>query len=102
MKTALCALCLLCAAGAFGQSLGNVAVNSTVQFADHPLRATPQGLGQEQCTSWSYGSVYIEHGEMPLSEVRLPEVHIVPLGDLARAQKKEHDTAKKARVVWEN
>jgi hypothetical protein len=71
-------------------------------MADHPQRAVPHGLGQEQSLTWSYGSVYVEQGEMPLSEVHLPEVHVVPLGDLARAQKKEHAADKKARVVWEN
>ena len=102
MKTTLFVLCLLCAAMAFGQSSVTPTLTSTVQFYDHAQRANPQGLGREESLTQSYGTVYIEHGEMPLSEVRLPVVHVTPLGDVARAQKKEHAADKKALVVWEN
>ena len=102
MKTALFVLCFLCAAMAFGQSSVTPLVTSNVQFSDHAQRATPQGLGREESLTQTFGTVYVEHGEMPLSEVRLPVVHVVPLGDLARALKKEHAADKKALVVWEN
>jgi hypothetical protein len=40
-------------------------------------------------------------GERPLWEVA-PVSQAVPLGDVARMLRKEHATAKKADVVWEN
>ena len=43
--------------------------------------------------SYSYA-----RGERPLWEVQ-PLAHQVPLGDIARALKKEHETAKKADFI---
>jgi len=103
MKTiCLLGLCLLCVPVAFGQYGGaSAAMSSGTQFADHSQHAGPQQMAQEQNLT-GFGSVYAAQGEMPISEVRLPEVKVVPLGDVARAQKKEHETVKKARFVWEN
>jgi len=102
MKTMLIVWCLGFASLAFGQSAGTPAVSSTVYFAEHAQRAAPQHLAREQNLVESFDSVYIEHGEMPLADVPLPPVHEVPLGDIARALKKEHATVKKAVVVLEN
>ena len=103
MKTTLMlALGLLWASSAFAQSMGNANVTSTIQFSDHPQHAVPLAVEFSQNPVQSFGSIYIAHGEMPLAEVPLPVVHVVPLGDLARAQKKEHASDRKARVVWEN
>jgi hypothetical protein len=103
MKTRfMLALFLLGASTAFAQSVGNANVTSTIQFADHPQHAMPQALEFSQSPVLSFGSVYIAQGEMPLADVPLPVVHVVPLGDLARVQKKEHAGDKKAKYVWEN
>jgi hypothetical protein len=42
-----------------------------------------------------------EHGERPLWEFATVK-HVTPLGDEARALRKEHSTDKKASKVWEN
>jgi len=41
------------------------------------------------------------HGVRPLWEVATP-AYVVPLGDSARMLKKEHLSAKKAEIVWNN
>lgn len=102
MKTMLVVFFLGCAACAFGQCCSNASVSSPFQFADHSYRASPQRLSQEQDLFTSSGGLYIEHGEMSLSDVPLPPVKVVPLGDIARALKKEHATAKKAQFIREN
>jgi hypothetical protein len=100
MKTTVFALCLLCATAALGQSAGAPSLQS-LQFASHPQSASPQPMAQEHSLLEGSGTVTIAHGELPLWEVA-PKIHEVPLGDAARAQKKEHAKVKKAKVVWEN
>jgi hypothetical protein len=101
--TSLLLFCLLSSAAAFGQfaSLGTAQMSSTYQMIDHAHLASPQPLAQERSLLGSSGGVYIEHGELPLWEVA-PVHHDVPLGDVAREQKKEHAMDKKARITWEN
>ena len=102
MKTALLVLCILATTAALGQvGAGSAPLSSEVQFATHGQQASARPIADGQ-NLLGFGSVYAAQGEMPLSEVRLPEVHVVPLGDVARAQKKEHESAKKARSVWQN
>lgn len=101
MKTGLLVLCLFCASTALAQaSLGSATLSSQVQFATHAERANqvPMAEAQNLLASSSY---FFVQGERPLWEVQ-PLSHSVPLGDVARALKKEHETAKKAEIVWNN
>jgi hypothetical protein len=100
MKTTICVVCLLCATAAVGQSILAAAPNaSSFQITDHPTRAISQPMSLEQnlLGTTPFTSA---HGEMPLWEAPL-QSHEVPLGDTARALRKEHATAKKARLVLE-
>jgi hypothetical protein len=102
MKKVLFVLCILATTAAFGQSSnGSAQLASSVQFSDHFQQASPQPISDGH-NLLGFGSVYSAKGEMPLSEVHLPPVPVVPLGDVARAEKKEHAADKKAQVVWEN
>ena len=101
MKTILFAFCFLCTVSALGQ---NMIVSSTMvptfQVTGHASQAGPTAMAEEK--DLLEGShVYIAHGERPLWEVA-PTIHETPLGDSARALKKEHESAKRAEVVWEN
>ena len=100
MKTTIFILCLLCATAAFGQSVVSIAPNApSFQITDHPTRAISQAMPAEQ-NLLGTNSLTTGHGEMPLWEV--PSMsHEVPLGDSARALKKEHANAKKALLVLE-
>jgi len=101
MKTGLLVLCFLCATTAFAQSsLGGATLSSQVQFATHEERAyqVPMAAAQNLLANSSY---FFVTGERPLWEVQ-PLSHAVPLGDVARSLKKEHETAKKADIVWNN
>lgn len=101
MKTALFAFCFLCATAAFGQSASVLSNEVQVlQLSSHPRTANqqPQAIEHNLLERSSYT---LAQGERPLWEVAPPS-HVTPLGDIARMLKKEHDTAKKAEIVWVN
>ena len=102
MKTTLLFLfCVLCTVGAFAQSaVTPSAMVDTYQSPDHAQQATPHAMAQERSLLGASSSFSIAHGERPLWEVA-PVVHEMPLGDVARLQRKEHATAKKANVTLE-
>jgi hypothetical protein len=101
MKTLLFALCFLCATAAFSQT-ASVRDNNPqpTEFVDHTQHASAHVMGQESSllggTSYSY-----EHGELPLWEFGTVK-KVTPLGDTARALRKEHARDKKATRIWEN
>ena len=99
MKTALFVLCLLCATAALGQSAGGVLSADPQVFRppDHALRAFQQAMAPEQNIRENSAYTYAQ-GERPLWEV-MPLKHEVPLGDVARALRKEHLADKKAEFV---
>jgi len=92
-------LLLLCA-GAFAQNYQNYhsigptpATESTVQIQDHPQSIIQRSL-------FASSSVTFAHGERPAYEILgFPQSR--PLGDVARDYRREHETAKKAKIVWE-
>ena len=98
MKTTLIVLCVLCATAAFGQSGSGTAVLSNipqmVQFTSNPQHASYQALPDPQNVLTTGGYLYAQ-GERPLWEM-MPEKHETPLGDVARAFRQEHLSARKA------
>jgi hypothetical protein len=103
MKTALVVLCFLGATAAFGQSIGGsvgaAPVTSTVQMANHAEHASQQPLGQE-LSLLEHSNYFYAQGERPLWEVQpLSKSQPMPLGDVARAFRKDHELAKKADIV---
>lgn len=100
VKVIVVAFCVLCASAALGQNaavLPNTPQPLTIQ--DHPQHAEAHDMRQE---SSLLGSNYTsEHGERPLWEFG-PVKAVTPLGDLARAQRKEHANDKKSAVMWTN
>ncbi len=69
-------------------------------FRSHAGHASQQSMGQEQNLFTTSGNVQA-HGVRPLWEVAKPS-YTMPLGDAARLLRKEHATAKKADIVWNN
>jgi hypothetical protein len=101
MKTGLLVLCLLCATSALAQSSsGSANLSNELQFSTHNERATQLPMAQEQ-NLLANSSYSFAQGERPLWEVQPPS-HSVPLGDVARRMKKEHETVKKAGIIWNN
>jgi len=104
MKTALFVLCFFSATVVFGQSAAGAGALSAepivIEFNSHSQHASYQAMGQEQ-TLFAQSSNVQAHGVRPLWEVALPS-QLTPLGDSARLLKKDHATAKKAEVVWNN
>lgn len=104
MKTAVLVLCVFCAVVTWGQAIGGGAVLNNqpqvLRMGGHSEHASAQNLGREQSllpkTGFAYGK-----GERPLWEVgTLPTS--IPMGDVARMLRKQHDSAPKAVVIWEN
>jgi hypothetical protein len=104
MKTIICTLCFLCGTTvAFSQNGG--VLNSTVQpvqMDGHVQHASEHSMAQESSllstSSYSYAK-----GEVPLADLGSP-IYQVPLGDIARAYRKERSTtpAPKPAKVMEN
>lgn len=99
MKTTIIALCFLCATAAFGQTYVSSDAHPT-EFASHAEHAAQQGMARSQ-NVMEQSSVFHGQGQRPLWEVQ-PAARTIPLGDIARAVRKEHAAAKKSTIVWEN
>lgn len=101
MKITLFALLILCTASAFGQAAGVISgqpqmitIPEHVEHADHHDMAQERPLvGGE---SYSYAQ-----GERPLWEFGAMVPPPTPLGDVARAVRKEKLAARKAEIVFE-
>ena len=98
MKTTIFALCFLCCLGVTAASGQTASVLSNyaqpVVLPEHPLHASEHAMGTE--TSLLGTSTYgYAKGEVPLVELgTLP--YETPLGDIARAYRKEHAITPKA------
>lgn len=98
-------ICIFCAVGAFGQVVGS-SMSAPVegfQMPEHPQVAARYGMGREVDLLEVSQSVSSQ-GEMPLWEAMemIPAKPVTPLGDLARAIRKEHALVPKAVMVWNN
>lgn len=104
MKTILLGLFLFGAASAFGQSgFGASALSNEVsafEMPSHPRQATHQRLSRGEDLREDSDFVSAQ-GERPLWEVA-PKHTEIPLGDIARELRKQHDGVKKSDVIWEN
>jgi len=99
MKTMIFAFCFLCATAAFGQTYVNSDAHAT-EFSSHVERASQPGMARSQ-NVMEQSSSFHGQGQRPLWEVQ-PAARTIPLGDIARAVRKEHAAAKKSTIVWEN
>jgi len=103
MKTTIIVLCFFfCASAAFAQSapvLSNQA--QPVVMTDHPQHASDHALAKESSLFSSSSPYSYAQGEVPLAELgSLP--YETPLGDVARAYRKDHIATPKAAKVSEN
>jgi hypothetical protein len=98
MKTLFFAAFVLCATAAFSQNGSVLNSNSQpVYLPEHPEHASHHALGQE--TTLLDTSVYsYAQGEVPLSELGSIEYE-TPLGDVARALRKERALNAPAKPV---
>jgi hypothetical protein len=103
MKTTIFALCFLCATAAFGQNAPVLSNNPQLtEVPDHPQHASQHAMGQESSLLGTSSYTYAQ-GERPLWEFGTDK-HETPLGDIARAYRKERAaaTVAKATKVSEN
>ena len=101
--TLLFLLFLLCTTAAFGQaaaaSSGLSAQPVIYEFNSHVEHAAQTPMGREQSLLETSSYAYAK-GERPLWEFPAPPE--TPLGDVARAVRKEHAMLKKAHYFWNN
>jgi hypothetical protein len=104
MKTLLFLLCILCASVAWGQStLGQSGLSSepqVIEFHSHVQHASQIGMGTEHRVL-EHSQNVMAHGQRPLWEFASLSQE-VPLGDIARALRQEHELARKAARVISN
>jgi hypothetical protein len=101
MKITLFALLLLVAASAFGQAAGAISGEAhMLQVPDHPQHADLHAMAPEQFLVGG-GSVTYAQGERPLWEFGPFSAPPTPLGDVARAFRREKLAIKKAEIVFE-
>jgi hypothetical protein len=101
MKTILSVVFLICATAAFGQNAPVLSSQAyPFQMTDHAQHASQHDMGQAQ-NLLEHSDYSYAQGERPLWEFGPVGPPPVPLGDLARAARKEHALDKKARIVWE-
>ena len=101
MKLFLSALFLVCATAAFGQN-APVLQNQVnmVSIPDHVEHASQHELATSQ-DLLEHSGISSAHGERPLWEFGPVGPPPTPLGDIARANRKDHELIKKAQIVWE-
>jgi len=102
MKTTLLVLFLFCTAAAFAQVAGSISANpQMLQMSENPRHAEQHDLATEHPLVGGRADNYTyAQGERPLWEFG-PVSEPVPLGDVARAYRKEKLAAKKAEIVLE-
>ena len=104
MKITIFTLFILVAAtAAFGQNGASISSEAHMTvIPDHPEHADRHDLADEHALVGG-GCVTSAHGERPLSELGSPLPEPEPLGDVARAVRKEKEklAVKKAEVVFE-
>jgi hypothetical protein len=101
MKTLFVVLSLLFATAALGQTatvLSNYV--QPVEIVDHPAHASQHDLAKPQDLLEHSDYTYAQ-GERPLSDFPEHPSEPAPLGDIARALRSEHLTARKAEFVFE-
>ncbi len=105
MKTATMVAIMFCTTVALGQTIGGTVGGPTMsrpyEMITHEQHASFSSMGREQSLFDRGSSVDVAQGEIPLAEVPLAPHHEIPLGDVARALRKQHETAKKASFVFE-
>lgn len=101
MKLILVAAVILCSVAAFGQAGALSSQVVPLQIADHPQHASLAAMACEHPLVGGAPDAYsYAQGERSLWEFG-PTSEPVPLGDVARAYRKEKVTAKKADIVFE-
>ena len=100
MKATFFALFFLVAASAFGQVSVLSNEVSVFHISDHPQHAEAHALAAEQSLVGG-GSISYAQGERPLWEFGPVSAPPTPLGDVARAFRKEKLGFKKAEIVLE-
>ena len=100
MKTVFVAVCFLLATAAFAQSAPvQSSVAQPIQMVEHTQHASEHAMAQESSLLSSSSYSYAQ-GEQPLAQFgTLPQE--TPLGDIARAYRKEHTTTARATIVLE-
>ncbi len=102
MKITL-ALLILCTAAAFGQTAGSLSSQvQTINIPEHVQHADRHDLAQERPLVGGGSETYTyAQGERPLWEFGPMLPPPTPLGDIARAVRKEKLAARKAEIVFE-
>ena len=96
----LVGMIVFAASACFGQAAGAISSEAQpIHVPSHPMHAEQHAMASEQSLVGG-GTYAYAQGERPLWEFG-PVSQPVPLGDIARAARKEKQSAKKAEFVFE-
>jgi hypothetical protein len=100
---AFCFMIFVGVAAASAQVGGGALSNQPQIFniPSHPERAAVQTLSREE-SLFEGSTVTTAKGELPLWDTPQKVTYVMPLGDVARFYRREHEAAKKAALVKEN
>lgn len=102
MKLFLFGAVILCSVAAFGQAASISSQVTVIQIPDHPQHASLTPMATEQSLVGGGANAYsYAQGERPLWEFGPVSQPVLPLGDVARAFRKDKAAAKKAELVFE-
>ncbi len=103
MKITLFVFFLFCTTAAFGQNGGLLSAQPQIfEIPDHPMHAERGMMASEHPLVGAGSDTYTyAQGERPLWEFGSPNPQPAPLGDVARAYRKEKLAAKKAEKILE-
>jgi hypothetical protein len=101
-NTLLVVMIVFVGSACFGQAAATVSSQpQPIQMTSHPMQAEQHSMAAERSLVGGGASTYsYAQGERPLWEFG-PISEPVPLGDVARALRKEKLTAKKAEIIFE-
>ena len=97
----VCGLCATSAMAQVGGAITSAPTTSPFVMTGHMQRASQTPLAATQNLIGRFSTISAK-GERPLWELMPPSAPETPLGDVARESRKQHETAKKATVVWVN
>lgn len=102
MKPILAILFIFCAASAFGQYSSISSQAQPIVLPDHPQHAELHDMALERSlVGGGPGAYTYAQGERPLWEFGPVSAPPTPLGDVARAVRKEKLATKKAEIIFE-
>lgn len=96
------AFCLFCVSLSSAQATSAISAQAQpLRFQENTLHASQHEMARPTDVL-EHSEFTSEHGERPVWEFGADSLPVTPLGDIARANRKQHALVKRADIIWEN